>query len=146
MRDLWTFSLLACGASVILVLSVSGALAFDQNKPKKKSPEHFVLDVQEPRNLSAEARQGKKFYQANCLLCHGPSTRGAAKGPPLIGYERSNHSDGKFSDAVRNGVRQHHWKYGDMPPIKNASNQDITNLISYVRALQEFQETQDEER
>ena len=58
----------------------------------------------------------------------------------------SNHSDEKFRDAVRNGVPQHHWKYGDMPPIKNASDQDVTNLISYVRALQEFQEEQDEEQ
>jgi len=80
------------------------------------------------------------------MSCHGPTTRGSAKGPPLIVYERSNHSDEKFRDAVRKGVSQHHWKYGDMPPIKNASEQDVTNLISYVRALQEFQEKQDEEQ
>ena len=91
-------------------------------------------------------KEGKKFYQATCLSCHGTSSRGSAKGPPLIIYERSYHSDEKFRDAVRNGVHQHHWKYGDMPPIKNASDQDIANLIWYVRELQEFQEKQEEER
>jgi mono/diheme cytochrome c family protein len=145
-HDRWTFSLLVSGVFSALILAVPEASSFDQKKSKTEVPEYFVMDVQEPRSLSSQARKGKKFYQANCLSCHGPSTRGSAKGPPLIGYERSNHSDEKFRDAVRKGVPQHHWKYGDMPPIKNAGEQDITNLISYVRALQEFQEKQDEEQ
>ena len=145
MHDAWRWLSLTLGGSAALLMVAPGTLAFDQNKPGRKPPEHFALDVKEPRNLSPQARKGKKFYRANCQSCHGPTTRGSAKGPPLIIYERSNHGDEMFRDAVRNGVTEHHWKYGDMPPIKNASDQDIANLISYVRALQEFQEQQDDE-
>lgn len=60
-------------------------------------------------------------------------------------YPRSEHIDDQFSEAVRKGVRQHHWTYGDMPAIKGVNDQNISDLISYVRALQDHYDQQDEE-
>jgi cytochrome c1 len=37
---------------------------------------------------------------------------------------------------VRNGVRSHHWGFGDMPPIDGLTDADVTNVVAYVRALQ----------
>jgi hypothetical protein len=41
-----------------------------------------------------------------------------------------------FVMAAQNGVRAHHWKFGDMPPVEGVTNADILNVVAYVRALQ----------
>ncbi len=82
---------------------------------------------------------GEKAFNSNCAVCHGVNAAGQqGKGPPLIHkiYEPSHHSDMSFVLAAKQGVRQHHWSFGNMPPIAGVSDQDIQSVISYVRAVQ----------
>ena len=81
---------------------------------------------------------GKTLYDKHCAMCHGSDLRGSGKGPPLLHrvYEPSHHADFSFQLAARNGVRAHHWQFGNMPPIPAASPDDVANITAYVRAEQ----------
>ncbi|MBT3305277.1 MAG: cytochrome c [Alphaproteobacteria bacterium] len=88
--------------------------------------------------LSAAALQGKATFDANCIPCHGPNASGTDKGPPLVHniYRPGHHADGAFFLAVRQGVRKHHWPYGNMPPQPQVGQSDVPGIIQYVRELQ----------
>lgn len=88
--------------------------------------------------LSAQAIKGKPIYEANCAACHGQNGIGTDKGPPFIHkiYEPSHHGDESFRQAARNGVRAHHWPYGNMPPVPNVTDSDVTLIVGYIRQLQ----------
>ena len=42
----------------------------------------------------------------------------------------------RFFLAVHNGVRAHHWRFGDMPPVDGVGDEQIETIIAYVRTLQ----------
>ena len=44
--------------------------------------------------------------------------------------------DAAFLLAVRNGVRPHHWRFGPMPPIDGITDDDVDDIVAYVRGLQ----------
>lgn len=100
----------------------------------------ILLDVRVPKQLTSEARLGEKLYQQYCARCHGRTIGGSTNGPPLIEYGNAHHSDGTFYRAVSNGVKQHHWKYGDMPPMKGISSNEVGSIITFVREVQRFDE------
>ena len=90
-------------------------------------------------DLSAAAREGEAIFNANCAACHGRNAAGVdGAGPPLVHiiYEPSHHADLAFQLAVRQGVRQHHWRFGNMPPVEGVSEADVTKIVTYVRELQ----------
>ncbi len=82
--------------------------------------------------------KGQALFQKNCMACHGPGAQGSEKGPPLVhrNYEPNHHGDIAFYLAVGRGVRQHHWKFGDMKPVPGVSRDDVTLIVRYVRGLQ----------
>ncbi len=88
--------------------------------------------------LSEQASAGKLAYDANCLSCHGANAAGSDKGPPLVHdiYNPGHHGDEAFVLAARSGVRQHHWRFGNMPPQPKAGFEKITTVIRYIRELQ----------
>ena len=55
----------------------------------------------------AEVAQGKRRFEQNCSVCHGPAADGTAQGPPLAHkiYEPNHHADAAFTLAVRLGRR-----------------------------------------
>ncbi|WP_328600481.1 c-type cytochrome [Mesorhizobium xinjiangense] len=74
-----------------------------------------------------------------CAACHGDDAGGRdGIGPPLVHiiYEPNHHSDAAFLLAARSGVRQHHWGFGDMPPVAEVEDAEIAAIVAYVRALQ----------
>ena len=85
-----------------------------------------------------DAIRGETLFLANCSACHGVAAVGTDSGPPLVHdyYLPNHHADIAFTLAVRNGVRPHHWNFGAMPPIDGVSDQDATDIVAYVRALQ----------
>ena len=89
--------------------------------------------------LSEAGKQGEAAYNANCADCHGESAAGTKTGPPLIHdiYNPGHHSDQAFYLAAANGVRAHHWNYGDMPAQPQVSREEVTAIIRYIRELQE---------
>ena len=82
--------------------------------------------------------KGEALFNANCSKCHGVRGTGTDKGPPLVHriYHPNHHSDLSFHWAVERGVTAHHWRFGNMPPIKGLTPQDVDLIIKYVRDLQ----------
>lgn len=81
---------------------------------------------------------GKVLYEQNCASCHGVDLKGSDQGPPFLHrvYEPSHHADLAFQLAVKNGVRAHHWRFGDMKPVPGLTPDDVAHIIAYVRAEQ----------
>ncbi|MFP3882546.1 MAG: c-type cytochrome [Actinomycetota bacterium] len=82
--------------------------------------------------------QGEELFQANCAQCHGFDLRGTNTGPSLLSevYEPSHHGDGAFLVAVQSGSPQHHWNFGDMPPVPGLSEEDVEAIVAFVRERQ----------
>lgn len=83
-------------------------------------------------------KAGEERFNALCARCHGVAGLGTNAGPPLVHkiYEPSHHADFAFMRAAMQGARAHHWKFGDMPRISEATAEDVTRIIPYVRWLQ----------
>lgn len=88
--------------------------------------------------LTGETLAGANLFTRYCAVCHGAVGDGTDKGPPLIHrvYEPGHHSDVSFVIAVRQGVRAHHWRFGDMPPVDGVGDEEIARIIAFVRAVQ----------
>lgn len=52
-------------------------------------------------------------------------------------YNPGHHADEAFLRAARNGVQQHHWRFGDMPPQPQVSDEQLVQIVRYVRELQQ---------
>lgn len=88
--------------------------------------------------LSDVAARGKVAFDANCASCHGVNASGTDKGPPLVHdfYNPGHHADRAFFLAAKLGVRQHHWRFGDMPPQPQVTQAQLITIVRYVRELQ----------
>ncbi|UXX85267.1 c-type cytochrome [Roseovarius pelagicus] len=98
-----------------------------------------IVDVSLPAELSAEAQMGKRAFEAKCAECHGANAAGQnGVGPPLVHkiYEPNHHSDMAFVLAAKNGVRAHHWRFGNMLPVEGLTDADVKLIARYVRELQ----------
>ncbi|MEI4194735.1 c-type cytochrome [Roseovarius sp. E0-M6] len=98
-----------------------------------------MVEVTLPDALSQQARMGKQAFDAVCAECHGTNAAGkTGSGPPLIHkiYEPSHHGDMSFHMAVQNGVRAHHWTFGDMPAQDGLTKADVDAVVAYVREVQ----------
>ena len=89
--------------------------------------------------LSGAAQKGKATYERVCLRCHGLNVAGSKNGPPLVDpfYRPSHHTDAAFVNAITRGARQHHWKFGAMPPQPGVKAGEIADLIVYIREIQQ---------
>lgn len=125
-------------ASTCLVLAVAGFIVTATSSPALSQQADGTVAVREPAQLSATARDGKILFERNCAACHGPSASGSENGPPLVHdiYNPGHHGDGSFHNAVQNGARAHHWRFGDMPKVEGVNEPMVGAIIEYVRALQ----------
>jgi mono/diheme cytochrome c family protein len=81
---------------------------------------------------------GRASFETFCIECHGPAATGSEKGPPLVNrvYHPGHHADPAFFLAPVQGVRAHHWRFGDMPPVEGITRDQVGDIIAYVRWLQ----------
>ena len=88
--------------------------------------------------LAPNPISGKALYDKHCAACHGVDLKGSDKGPPFLHrvYEPSHHSDLSFQLAAKNGVRAHHWQFGDMKPVPGVSPDEVAHITAYIRAEQ----------
>lgn len=93
----------------------------------------------EAPDVSGNSIEGAELFEANCAACHGSNLRGTSKGPSLLSivYEPSHHGDNAFRSAIAAGAPQHHWAFGNMPPIPGLNGDEVTAIISYVRKVQD---------
>lgn len=87
------------------------------------------------------ALDGKALYTASCGSCHGTDLRGTDQGPSHLSavYEPGHHPDASFEAAIRQGARQHHWNFGDMPAVEGLDEAEVQAVIAYVRTVQREQ-------
>ena len=91
-----------------------------------------------PKGFVADVSQGAQLFRDNCASCHGHNAYGSVSGPPLIHriYAPDHHADLAFFMAAKNGTRQHHWQFGDMPPVPAVAPEQVAHIVAYIRAEQ----------
>ncbi|MBO6717346.1 MAG: cytochrome c [Rhizobiaceae bacterium] len=97
-----------------------------------------MVEVNVP-TLDATAAAGEAAFNERCAVCHGQNAAGKdGVAPPLVHiiYEPNHHADESFHWAAKQGVRAHHWPFGDMPPVEGITDNELVRIIAYVRALQ----------
>ena len=121
--------------SIVLPVIVAALLSACE----RPSPEELRQRQPLPeKDFVGDATLGKPLFDANCARCHGLGGRGTEQGPPLVHrvYRPGHHSDMSFHYAIKNGTRQHHWHFGDMPPVSGVSAEDTVHIVVYVREEQ----------
>lgn len=124
----------AIGVALIAYGIATTGLSPDSDTVPLAGPSEAVL-----KTLSRQALSGKPAFERSCASCHGGAGQGTQQGPPLVHktYNPGHHADEAFFRAVRNGVRQHHWRYGDMPKLPEVTAAEFPRIVRYVRELQE---------
>ena len=119
----------------VVIVGVVGWLQYFDDDPAGPADGATALTIPP---LSAEATAGAALFEENCMACHGRHASGSDQGPPLVHriYEPNHHGDIAFRLAARNGVRSHHWDFGDMQPVDGVSDEDVIKITRYVRELQ----------
>jgi mono/diheme cytochrome c family protein len=84
---------------------------------------------------------GEALYAEHCASCHGSDLRGTDRGPSHLSavYEPGHHPDDSFRAAIRQGSRQHHWDFGDMPPVEGLDDSEVQAIIDHIRERQEVE-------
>ena len=120
-------------AGLVTVSIVLGYLGASEWRRGSVTPVRLIVPA-----LSHEARAGRDAFDRLCVACHGADAAGSAAGPPLVHriYGPGHHADVAFVLAVQRGVRAHHWRFGDMPPVPSARLDEIGLIVRYVRELQ----------
>ena len=87
---------------------------------------------------SKMAEKVQVLFNTNCPVCDGKNATGTKQGPPLMhkNYDPSHHGDASFLLAANNGVRAHHWPFGNMPPVAGFNETEVKGIIAFVRELQ----------
>ncbi|MGB3277648.1 MAG: cytochrome c, partial [Pseudorhodobacter sp.] len=101
-------------------------------------PKGAMVAVIVPDAFSDQQKLGARAYDVACAACHGANGQGQdGVAPPLVHkiYEPSHHGDMAFLLAAQNGVRAHHWKFGNMPAVEGLTEADVLNIVAYMRAL-----------
>lgn len=122
---------------VVIGSVLLGGISVTVTKLTMKPSSETAHNVTVPK-LSLSAVQGERIYNNSCISCHGENGAGSESGPPLVHdiYNPGHHDDPSFYRAVKNGVQRHHWRFGDMPPRPEVSQQEVAYILDYVRELQ----------
>lgn len=121
-----------------LLLAAPFVLTACQPSGDEATPRVASITTSQPLETAETVAAGKSYFEESCASCHGIEAVGTDEGPPLVHrfYEPSHHADPAFLLAVRNGVRAHHWRFGDMPPQPEVTEEQIREITRYVRWLQ----------
>ncbi len=134
-----SLAVIAAVAGAWYVLQSGDATMGTETRGAAPLPGDAMVAVEVPASLSEQEQIGKRAYNAVCAACHGENAQGkAGTAPPLVHkiYEPGHHGDMAFVLAAQNGVRAHHWNFGDMAPVKGVTQSDVMNIVAYVRVLQ----------
>ncbi|MDE0212825.1 MAG: cytochrome c [Deltaproteobacteria bacterium] len=129
---------LVVGAAAVAVAAALAAWALWPGHHGMHRPVGRTGTASETSVASTAGMPGETIFNQKCAVCHGLQAAGSSQGPPLVHpyYEPGHHSDLAFLLAVKRGVRAHHWRFGNMPPVPGLADKDVRAVIDYVRALQ----------
>ena len=129
----------ACAVAVIAAYSILRPESVDGDTAKAHPLEGNAMVAIQIPSIEGNAVIGPRIFENACVECHGANAVGnEGAGPPLIHviYEPSHHADEAFQRAVANGVRSHHWQFGDMQPVAGLTRGDVAMVIAYIREIQ----------
>lgn len=139
-RTIYAAIAIAIALSAVLYLTLEGEEAGAPIVVSGDAPAgSAIVQVSVPEELPDIALIGQRGFEAKCIACHGVNAAGVeGAGPPLVHkiYEPSHHGDAAFWLATQNGVRSHHWDFGNMPPVEGLTKSDVDAIVAYVRTLQ----------
>lgn len=122
---------------ILLSVATIGLFVFGYFYVSQNPPTGLQVASSTPNVATLNA--GRTLFRANCASCHGQGAVGVeGAGPPFIHiiYEPNHHADASFYAAVKNGVRAHHWPYGNMPPQPQVAQEEMEKIIAYIRKIQ----------
>jgi mono/diheme cytochrome c family protein len=128
---------------ILALLFVVCVLGAQQSQPPAKPPADYKVpapDAQKENPVKPTPEslaKGKKIYALDCAMCHGDD--GDGKGDLAADIKNvtdftapdamKNRTDGELFYIMRKGK-------GEMPPEGDrAKNDDIWNLVNYIRSL-----------
>lgn len=119
------------GLGAIGLLWLTGTLRLERESPSIQPSIGTAVPL--------EVATGQVLFNTHCAICHGASAGGTVQGPSLLSsmYAPSHHSDTSFALAVKHGVRAHHWAFGAMPALPQVTDEEVAQITSYVRWLQQ---------
>ena len=123
------------GAVLVLALAV---YFLASRAPERASGGAPLVAVTVPE-LNTVELEGEAAFNTRCASCHGANAAGQdGVAPPLVHriYEPGHHGEQAFLVAAQLGVRAHHWRFGDMPPVQGITEAEVSSIVTYVRALQ----------
>jgi mono/diheme cytochrome c family protein len=129
---------MASFAKYAVIAMVGAGVALAVWRIAAPSSDAGIVKVSVP-TLSSLAMAGEVAFEATCAACHGINGAGTENGPPLVHdiYNPGHHPDEAFYLAARRGTRQHHWSFGNMPPLDDVTDEDLLAIVAYVRELQQ---------
>ncbi len=101
----------------------------------------ITVGTETSKNSPADLAAGKSLYSIHCSLCHGDDGRGegiaggslGATLPALTADRIVSQPDGKLFLVIKNGVKKDGGP--GMPPTKGVSDEQIRQIVAYVRSL-----------
>ena len=123
--------------AVVAVALVAYLVSRSASRPAAEAGGPMVA-VKVPE-LGPEQAIGEAAFKEYCASCHGVDAAGQeGVAPPLIHriYEPGHHGDQAFAIAAQLGVTAHHWTFGNMPPVEGVTLEELSSIVTYVRALQ----------
>ncbi|MEG3637629.1 c-type cytochrome [Magnetococcus sp. PR-3] len=123
---------------MLMMLVIGGIFLALYGGPQEmfhREGEEFIIKQIPPKVVPQVFQPGQALFQSNCIDCHGRWAEGTNQGPPLIHpyYKPSHHANFTFNRAVKQGVKSHHWSFGDMPPQPHMSIHQVEQIILFIR-------------
>ena len=92
---------------------------------------------------SGDMQVGKELYQQRCAPCHGPDGKANTPTAQALNPKPRDHTNGAYMNALSNEHLQKVIKQGGpavgkapiMPPQADLSDQQVQDLIAFVRSL-----------